>query len=158
MSSGEAGVRVRPMRRSDLARVIEIEQELKDAAHWTRSAWRRVLDPKAARRRVALVADEPGSGSVLGFAVAAVAVPEAELESMAVAPEWQRQGVARRIFGGLADELRRAEVWEVFLEMRSSNCAALGLYASLGFEETGRRARYYANPEEDAVLMRLRLG
>lgn len=157
MSGGKADVPVRPMRESDLAQVIEIEQELKDAAHWTRSAWGRVLDPKAARRRVAVVAEDPGSGAVIGFAVAAVIPPEAELESIAVAPEWQRQGVARRLFDGLADELRRAEVWEVFLEMRSSSHAAFGLYAALGFAESGRRARYYANPEEDAVLMHLRL-
>lgn len=157
MSSGKADVPVRPMRVSDLARVIEIEQDLKDAAHWTRLAWGRVLDPKAARRRVAVVAEDPGSGGVIGFVVAAVTPPEAELESIAVAPEWQRQGVARRLFDGLADELRRAEVWEVFLEMRSSSRAAFGLYSTLGFAVSGRRARYYANPEEDAVLMHLRL-
>lgn len=157
MSGGVADVRVRPMRPDDLPRVLEIERALKDAPHWTRSAWQRVLDPGAARRRVVVVAEDR-SGTVLGFAVAAAAAPEGELETVAVTPKWQRHGVARRLFGGLADELRRAEVWEVFLEVRASNRAAIGLYGALGFTETGRRARYYADPEEDAVLMRLRLA
>jgi ribosomal-protein-alanine N-acetyltransferase len=142
----------------DLARVLEIESDLKEAPQWTRAAWKRVLDPQAARRRIAVVAEETPTGVVLGFAVAAVMAPEAELESVAVAAGWQRRGVARRLFAGLADGLRRAEVWEVFLEVRDSNRAALGLYRALGFAEAGRRARYYADPEEDAVLMRLRLG
>lgn len=158
MSGGETDVRVRPMRPDDFPRVIGIERTLKDAPHWTRPAWRRILDPQAIRQRVAVVAEDSAASAVLGFAVAAVMPPEGELESIAVAPEWQRQGVARRMFGGLADELRRLEVWELFLEMRSSNRAALGFYAALGFAETGQRKGYYANPEEDALLMRLRLG
>jgi ribosomal-protein-alanine N-acetyltransferase len=143
------------MRAEDLPRVIEIEQVLKGVPHWSRSAWGRVLDPGAARRRVVMVAEDRESGAVLGFAVAALAVSEGELEAVAVAPEWQHRGMARRLFAGLTDELRRAEVWEVFLEVRASNCSALRLYASVGFTETGRRPGYYADPEEDAVLMRL---
>ena len=48
-------------------------------------------------------------------------------------------------------------VGEVLLEVRASNQRALDFYRSLGWEETGRRPRYYADPEEDAVLMGLKL-
>lgn len=155
MSGNGADVSIRLMRAEDLPAVIEIEQALKGVPHWTRSAWGRILDPGAARRRLVMVAEDPESHAVLAFAVVALAAPEGELEAVAVAPGWQRRGVARRLFAGLADKLRRDEVWEVFLEVRASNSAALGLYAALGFSETGRRAGYYADPEEDAVLMRL---
>lgn len=158
MSGGAEQIRVRPMRVGDLPRVMEIEQALKDAPQWKRTAWEAVLDPEVARRRVAVVAEEAGTGEVRGFAVAAVAAPEAELESIAVAVVGQRRGIARGMFGVLAGELRQAGVGEVFLEVRASNEAARGFYGALGFTETGRRARYYADPEEDAVLMRLRLG
>jgi ribosomal-protein-alanine N-acetyltransferase len=57
----------------------------------------------------------------------------------------------------MAEELRVAGVREVLLEVRSSNQRALGFYRSLGWSETGRRPRYYADPEEDAVLMSLKL-
>jgi ribosomal-protein-alanine N-acetyltransferase len=93
---------------------------------------------------------------VAGFAVASLLPPQAELESIAVALAAQRQGLARRLFAVLADELQAAQVTEVLLEVRASNQPALGLYQRLGFAETGRRPRYYHDPVEDAVLMHLR--
>jgi ribosomal-protein-alanine N-acetyltransferase len=41
--------------------------------------------------------------------------------------------------------------------VRQSNTAAQNLYTKAGFEQTGRRKSYYANPIEDAVLYRLTL-
>ena len=96
-------------------------------------------------------------GEVVGFAVASLLPPEAELETIAVASTAQRHGLARRLFVELAAKLVAAQITEVFLEVRASNQPALGLYRGLGFAETGRRARYYHDPVEDAVLMRLRL-
>jgi ribosomal protein S18 acetylase RimI-like enzyme len=48
-------------------------------------------------------------------------------------------------------------VREVLLEVRASNQRARDFYRSLGWNETGIRPRYYADPEEDAVLMSLKL-
>ena len=42
---------------------------------------------------------------------------------------------------------------KVFLEVRASNEAALGLYRRFGFSEAGRRANYYERPREDALVM-----
>jgi ribosomal-protein-alanine N-acetyltransferase len=106
-------------------------------------------------RRIALVAE--AVGAVAGFAVASLLPPEAELETIAVASKAQRQGLARRLFAELAAELVAVRIADVFLEVRASNQPALGLYRGLGFAETGRRVRYYHDPVEDAVLMRLRL-
>jgi ribosomal-protein-alanine N-acetyltransferase len=55
-------------------------------------------------------------------------------------------------------ELAIAHVQELFLEVRASNRAALALYLSLGFSQTGRRPRYYIDPVEDALLLTLRLA
>ena len=43
----------------------------------------------------------------------------------------------------------------VMLEVRESNEAARALYGNSGFAEVGRRPKYYAMPEEDALLYRL---
>ena len=45
----------------------------------------------------------------------------------------------------------------VFLEVRESNSPALGLYQGAGFEVTGMRPDYYAQPREDALLLRRRV-
>jgi ribosomal-protein-alanine N-acetyltransferase len=80
---------------------------------------------------------------------------EAELESIGVEAARQRRGVGTRLLEALAGELLGAGAEELFLEVRASNQRALGLYRRAGFVETGRRARYYADPVEDAVLMAL---
>ena len=42
----------------------------------------------------------------------------------------------------------------LYLEVRESNDAARRLYASRGFEEVGRRRKYYRRPVEDAIVLR----
>jgi ribosomal-protein-alanine N-acetyltransferase len=102
-------------------------------------------------------ADLRAAGRIVGFAVAGVLLPEAELESIVVSAAEQRRGVGRKLFFAMVEELGRVGVREVLLEVRASNQGALDFYRSLGWSETGRRPRYYADPEEDAVLMSLKL-
>jgi ribosomal-protein-alanine N-acetyltransferase len=143
---------------ADLAPVIELALSLKDAPHWPRSAYLAALDPDAAPPRIALVAEDLETGAVQGVAVASLLPPQAELETIAVAPEVQRRGLACRILIAMADELKKALVTEVLVEVRASNSAALAFYRAQGFAITGRRPRYYADPIEDAVLLDLRLA
>lgn len=155
MSSAFADVCTRRMKPADLKRVMEIAESLREAPQWPRSAYVAALDPAAQPRRIALVAE--AKGAVAGFAVASLMPPEGELETIAVAQAAQRHGMARRLFAELTAELGKAGITEVNLEVRASNQPALGLYRGLGFAETGRRVRYYHDPVEDAVLMRLRI-
>ena len=74
-------VRIRRMTVADLDRVMEIAAGLKEAPHWARAAYLAAIDPAGAPRRIALVAE---SGSLAGFAVASVVMPQAELETIAV--------------------------------------------------------------------------
>ena len=157
MSSLPPSVLIRRMTPADLDRVMEIAQSLKDAPQWPRSAYLAALEPETTPRRVALVAEDSVAGVVAGFAVANLLPPGAELEMIAVAPTAQRRGLARQLFFSLAAELRTAEVFGIILEVRATNQPALELYRRLGFVETGRRPRYYHDPVEDAILMRLRL-
>ena len=155
MKTAVSDVRIRRMSPEDLDRVIEIADNLKDAPHWTRANYAAVMDLAAMPGRIALVAEE--GVKVAGFAVACLMPPQAELEIIAVDAQFQRRGLARRLFAELTGKLRQAGVEEVILEVRATNQPALGLYRRLGFEETGRRPRYYQAPAEDAVLMRLGL-
>jgi [ribosomal protein S18]-alanine N-acetyltransferase len=157
MNSPFASVRVRRMTQADLDRVIEIAGSLKEAPQWPRLTYLVALDSVATPFRITLVAENPETGELMGFAVASLVPPEAELESIAVAPPFHRRGLARRLFAALTSELRLVQVAEVFLEVRASNFPALALYRSLGFVEMGRRSRYYHDPVEDALVMRLRL-
>jgi len=95
---------------------------------------------------------------VVGFLVVKLVPPEAEVETIAVSAAEQRRGIGKIILSAMEKELRAAGVHEVLLEVRASNERAREFYGSQGWSETGRRPRYYAEPEEDAVLMSLKLG
>jgi [ribosomal protein S18]-alanine N-acetyltransferase len=157
MSVTGAELRIRRMTAGDLNRVLEIARSLKDAAQWTGSVYLAAIDGGNLPARIALVAEETQSRVVAGFAVASMVAPEAELEMIAVATDGQRRGVGGRLFAALAREVSAAGVAVVHLEVRESNAAALGFYCRLGFDEVGRRTHYYAEPVEDALLLRLRL-
>jgi len=146
------------MSEADLDRVLEIGESLPEAPHWKASAYVAAMNPLQIPRRIALVAVERESDALAGFLVAGMVAAEAALETIAVAAEAQRRGVGGRLLRALLEELRAEQVTELILEVRASNRAALGFYRAQGFKETGRRPRYYADPEEDAVLMGLNLA
>jgi ribosomal-protein-alanine N-acetyltransferase len=166
MNSPATAVRIRRMSVADLERVLEIAEGLPLAPHWPASAYVAAMDLKNLPQRVALVAeraakeerDSSESWAVVGFVLAVAIPPEAELETIAVAAEVQRRGLGGLLMRALVDELKTAQVSELNLEVRASNRMALRFYRRQAFEEAGRRPRYYADPEEDAVLMRLSLA
>ncbi|MGA8742363.1 MAG: tRNA (adenosine(37)-N6)-threonylcarbamoyltransferase complex dimerization subunit type 1 TsaB [Terracidiphilus sp.] len=150
-------INVRPMAAADLDRVMEMAACTDHAPLWSRQAYETALNPDAQPGRVALIAEDKRSGAIAGFAISRITPPEAELESIVTAVPHQRRGVARTLFSALQRHLRGHGASAVVLEVRSGNRAAQGFYRFLGFAEEGRRPGYYADPAEDAVLMRLRL-
>ncbi|HEY1768413.1 MAG TPA: ribosomal protein S18-alanine N-acetyltransferase [Terracidiphilus sp.] len=158
MSFDAAQIEIRRLRETDLASVLRIAEALKDAPQWPRRFYLEALGSEGARWRIALVACGSEGPEVLGFAIAGLIPPEAELESIAVAPHAQRHGIGRRLFTALAAELRQAGIEDLLLEVRSSNRTALEFYRSQNFKETGTRRSYYADLKDDAVLMCLRLA
>jgi [ribosomal protein S18]-alanine N-acetyltransferase len=144
--------RVRRMTEADVEAVVALAAGVPTAPQWPAEAYLAALDAEARPARSALVAE--AEEQIAGFAVVSLIPPQAELESIVVAPQFQRRGVARRLFEVLAGELADAGAVEVLLEVRVSNEAALRLYGAVGFEQAGRRTAYYADPVEDAVLLR----
>lgn len=151
--SGHASVTVRSMQASDLNEVIAIAASLKDAPQWPPAAYLAAIQPSATPRRIALVAADELGGHILGFAVASVLPPQAELESIAVQQCAQRQRIGSKLLGYLNYELKASSASELLLEVRASNRVGIAFYRSLGFRQTGLRPRYYSHPEDDAVLM-----
>jgi ribosomal-protein-alanine N-acetyltransferase len=92
-----------------------------------------------------------------GFVVVRVAADEAEVLTLAVAPEARRRGLAALLMRSLQEELIAAGTRRLYLEVGVVNEAAVALYEGLGFEKAGRRPGYYQTGDgagEDAILMR----
>jgi ribosomal-protein-alanine N-acetyltransferase len=80
---------------------------------------------------------------------------EWEIENIAINDSARRRGLGSRLLGALLEMARTQGARRVFLEVRESNPAARALYRKCGLVESGRRPRYYRNPEETAVLYRI---
>lgn len=94
-------------------------------------------------------------GEVCGFLSSWYVLGEIEINNIAVNEKFRRRGVAKALFEALFAEHPNAE--RVVLEVRESNAAAIALYTSLGFECAGRRKRFYTAPDEDALILVLRV-
>jgi ribosomal-protein-alanine N-acetyltransferase len=90
---------------------------------------------------------------IVGYAGMWVLMDESHITTVAVHPVCRGRGLGRSI---MAEMMRRSlimGVTRITLEVRSSNQPARSLYASLGFVEKGLRKKYYADNNEDAVVM-----
>lgn len=91
-------------------------------------------------------------GFLLGRAIAG----EAELMTLAVAPEARRQGFGRALVDAFAAASRDRDADQAFLEVAADNAPAIALYQAAGWVTAGLRRRYYG-PSTDAMVMRLGL-
>jgi [ribosomal protein S18]-alanine N-acetyltransferase len=78
-----------------------------------------------------------------GFVLSRVAVGEAEILTIAVAPQWRRSGIATSLLAPHLSRLAATQVNRLFLEVDVENTAARALYAKFGFEKVGERKAYY---------------
>ena len=87
-----------------------------------------------------------------GFLIARKAADEAELLTLAVAPQWRRAGLGRALLKSAMATLGESGAKQLFLEVEDSNEVALRLYRSLGATAVGRRARYYEQGADAAIF------
>ena len=92
-----------------------------------------------------------------GMLLGRMAADEAEVLTLAVAPEARRQGIATLLLRAAKAHVGARGGTGVFLEVATGNAAALALYARAGFVEVGHRRRYYADLA-DALVLRAKLA
>lgn len=145
-------MQILPMQERHLDDLARLEQ-ICFSQPWSRASLLEEIENPTA---VFLVAEE--DGRTLGYAGMHVVCGEGYIDNIAVFPEARRKGVARQLLDSLIKWLRQQEGVFLTLEVRPSNAAAVSLYRSLGFQEVGRRPRFYTAPIEDALLMTFTLG
>src|SRR5690606_36415322 len=80
---------------------------------------------------------------ILAFCVVMFAPDIAHLLVIGVKPEFQGQGLGRRLMAHIEREVRSRSLPAVLLEVRPSNVRALAFYERLGFATVARRRGYY---------------
>ena len=96
-----------------------------------------------------------GSLALAGYFCFWVVFEEVRLMNLAVLSPFRRQGIATKLVCTALQTGMERGATRAMLEVRVSNHEAQTLYHRLGFRQTARRAWYYVNPEEDAVLMEM---
>ena len=129
---------------ADLAEVLAIERRAY-AVPWT---YGNFIDSIAAGYE-AFVLREAQAAGLLGYFLAMKGVDEMHLLNITVAPEWQGQGLARRLLDEVCRVCRARGCTQLWLEVRVSNRRARVVYARYGFAEVGLRRAYY--PADPAV-------
>ena len=114
---------------------------------------------------VDLVTDQDQPKSILaadlasylnGYLLATMIDDEAEILSIGVKPNRQRQGVGKRLLKHFFDYGASRNMAKAVLEVAEDNLPALRLYRDFGFAEFGRRKGYYkqGNQKIDAIIMK----
>ncbi|MBL9052134.1 MAG: GNAT family N-acetyltransferase [Tabrizicola sp.] len=102
--------------------------------------------------QLAFLLVEGDAGFLLGRAVAG----EAELLTLAVAPEARRRGLGRKLVARFLYQAQLRGAGKAFLEVSVENVAAIALYESAGFSRSGLRPGYYrdaAGRRSDALVL-----
>ena len=90
---------------------------------------------------------------IVAYAGCWVLANEGHITNVAVDPDYQGQGLGRRLMNELTSRVKALGVDSMTLEVRPSNTVAINLYTSLGFRSVGQRPKYYTNPVEAAEIM-----
>jgi|TARA_B110000196_G_scaffold248149_1_gene217240 ribosomal-protein-alanine N-acetyltransferase len=136
--------------KEDLDGVVKIENR----CHLTPWTNKNFIDSYDAKNLFKVLKNET---DIIGYYIAIFASDECELLNITVKPGLQKKGFGQLMLKDFFNECRKANITNIFLEVRRSNSLAIRLYEYNGFNEVGVRNNYYQNRDgkEDAILMGL---
>jgi ribosomal-protein-alanine N-acetyltransferase len=144
---------IEPMRAADLDAVMEIER----VSFRSPCSAQVFLEEMVRDWAHVDVVRDAGDRSVMAFANYWLVADEIHLLNLATHPLARRAGHASRLLAHIIDFGRRHQCRVVTLEARRSNAGALRLYRRFAFRAVGVRPNYYAEDQEDAIVMLLEL-
>ena len=143
-----AEVVVVPMRRRHLRAVLRIEAQVYPRP-WSLRLFMSELALRSTRTYAVALLD----GVVAGYSGLMVTGEDAHVTTLAVDPQWHRHGLGTRLMLQMARAAVDQGARHLTLEVRMSNDPAQGLYRKFGFAPAGVRKNYYAEANEDALVM-----
>jgi ribosomal-protein-alanine N-acetyltransferase len=144
----EHDIEITMMRRRHLRGVLKIEQQVYPRP-WSLGLF---LSEMALRTtRIYLVAK---SGvTVVGYAGLMLTGSDGHVTTIAVDPACHRRGIGSRLLVELSRLGIASGCTALTLEVRTSNDAAQEMYRRFGYAPAGVRKNYYAETNEDALIM-----
>lgn len=140
---------------ADIPLIMQIEGQCFTDDHWSeKQIQQQLLNVNTINLGIKV------QGDLVGYALVGSVLDEAELYQIALLPECQGRGMAKKLLAQLCRQLKVAGMLRLLLEVRERNLAAIRLYESFGFTQDGRRKGYYASVDgvEDALLYSYRIS
>ncbi|MBD2083981.1 ribosomal protein S18-alanine N-acetyltransferase [Coleofasciculus sp. FACHB-542] len=97
--------------------------------------------------------DPPLERSLVGIGCLWAILEEAHITILGVHPNYRGQGLGQALLYALLKKAWKRRLEWATLEVRASNRPAQSLYEKFGFQEVGRRRRYYKDTGEDALIL-----
>ncbi len=145
--------RFRLMTEDDLDEVIRIEESVYPFP-WTRGIFHDCLNIGYLCRILEV------NEKIVAYSVMSVAAGEAHLLTIVVVEEQQGKGYGKQMLNEMIQYAVEDHAETMYLEVRTSNKAAIQLYHQRGFNELGIRNNYYPadHGREDALILALDLS
>jgi len=146
---------IRPMTLDDLEQVHTIDT-LSFSLPWPKNSYRfELLQNPGSSCLVAEIQSPPEASRIVGMIVTWNIVDEAHIATLAVHPEYRRQGIGEKLLAVVLEDAHRKGMKTATLEVRAQNTPAQALYQRFGFTVVGCRSRYYQDNQDDAIIMSL---
>jgi ribosomal-protein-alanine N-acetyltransferase len=129
--------------------LLPIERRVFGEEPWTARTFWSELGQLDTRYYLVAVND----GVVVGYGGLCAYPDEAFVQTLAVAPEQQGEGLGAVLLQALLDEAARRRKTTVSLEVRADNAPAQRLYERFGFRQAGVRRGYYQPSGTDALIL-----
>ena len=146
-------VTIRRMTWLDVEEVTKVE-EASFSIPWTKEAFMNEM----LRNEQAIYFVAVHEKRVIGFVGVWKIVDEGHITNIAVLPEYRGQGIGQKLLTQLIAYANEQDLIGLTLEVRVSNIGAQKLYEQFGFQQAGRRKRYYQDNNEDAYIYWAKLG
>ena len=129
--------------------IMEIDN-LSFSVPWSRNSYETELKNKFAKYVVAI---DKKTNKILGFAGMWLIIDECHITNIAVHPDYRKIGIGNMLMDKIVTICIEHNMDGITLEVRESNTAAKNLYYKYGFRDSGIRKGYYADNNENALLM-----
>lgn len=133
---------------SYLQEIYELEKSLFLGEAYSLHSLKSELEHSDRKYYIALSNDN----KVVAYLGVNVIVDFAEIIKIGVKKEFQRQGIAKKMFLELINALKQQKLSKIMLEVNINNSSAISLYNSMEFKKVAERSNYYKNGDT-AVIM-----
>ena len=142
---------IREMQESDIPAIMEIERS-SFTTPWAEISFLNEIYKKYGIAKVAV-----SEGKLIGYICVNYVFHESHILNLAVHQDFRKRGVGTILMNEIMRDLKKKGCVFMYLEVRISNTGAQAFYERFGFKADSKRKKYYAHPDEDALLMTGRL-